>query len=64
MKPQHKKWLVNLLFLLSASSMIYGIFAQVGDEGAKQVDLFFWVGLVVFSVAEGMRQKWKKEEQE
>lgn len=45
----NKKTLVNILYILSVVLLLVGIVLRVSKDG---IDLFFWLGLFVYAIAE------------
>jgi len=56
----NKKTIINLFYGLAISLMAYGIYDQVSGE-SRDINIFFWLGLMAYSIGALMKQSDKKK---
>jgi len=55
-----KNRIINILYALAISMMLYGIYVQLNTEKG-QINIFFWLGLMFYAIGALMKQSEKKK---
>lgn len=56
----NKDRIINVLYTLAISMMLYGIYVQI-NSGRGDVNIFFWLGLMFYAIGALMKQSEKKK---